>query len=95
MKLNEEQRKTVNLLIANMMEANNATPYNAIEYDSNQAAFKAFMTIVLGEQLFKAIDNTNVNWNWYGNNSFADDCQAAIDYEIDYAIRSENYSKPL
>lgn len=82
MQLTQQQRETINLLVGNMFAANKATPYDAHGYDANQAAYQAFLRSILGNTLFEAIDDTHTNWNWGGNNNYADDAQAAIDNAI-------------
>jgi hypothetical protein len=92
MQLTASQRETINLLVGNMMKANNATPYDPVGYNSNKVALLAFLRSILGNALFEAIDNGRGFWNWGGNRDYATDAQSAIDYHTTTNTETNNDS---
>ena len=82
MKLNEAQRETIDFLASRMMQANSAPPYNHDSYRAYSKALRAFLLETVGAELFAAVDSLRDAWNWYGNATFAEDAQAAINYAL-------------
>ena len=78
MKLSEKQRERINLIVTAMMECNN-DPTRAghdEEYGVWYECINAYLSTITGCDI-EGIKR--INWNWYGNASFADDAQSAID----------------
>lgn len=70
--------ETINNLVKMMMDENSRVPYNHNMYMAFKNAVDAILKNVLGERTFTEIDGTHENWNWYGNSSFVEDVEAAV-----------------